>query len=83
MIYTRAFWLDLGERVLATAAQSAVGAWAAITVTNITAVETWQAVGVAALVGAGLAALKGIAASYTGARGTPQLGVATYTGDDV
>ncbi|MDJ1115353.1 holin [Microbacterium dauci] len=70
-IYTGAFWADLSERVVTSAAGGAL-AVASATTFVIQEPTSWAALGVGAGAGALLSFLKGIAASRTGT-GSPSI----------
>ena len=64
-IYTATFWLDLGERVITSAAGGAA-AVASAAAFNLVEVDSWQGLAVAAGTAALVSLVKGIAASRSG-----------------
>lgn len=69
-LFTKEFWADAAERALATGAQSALAVIGLDAGGVIVAQLDLKTVGLAFVIGAGLALVKAIAAIGTGTRGT-------------
>lgn len=65
-MFTKRFWMDLGERVVASAAGGALAVMLAGSTTGDSSAINWAAVGIGAGTAALVSLLKGLIASRTG-----------------
>jgi hypothetical protein len=84
-MWTAAFWRDAGERAIKTFAQALLVAWPVSAWVQSAADFAWASAGqqllsmlVTATGAAILSLLMSVAGSYTGEKGTPQVGANTY-----
>lgn len=84
-MWSKEFWVDVIERALATFVQTFLGLVSVAAVVAAVGDQDWASawnivyVGLASGAAAALfSVLKSLGAAYTGAKGTAQLGVATY-----
>lgn len=73
-MFSKAFWLEVAERALKSAAQFGLAAWGVTAFTSVgEVVSVAQATGLALLFGAGLSVLTSVASIAVGPKGSASL----------